>query len=203
MDTKHFAQEIVGGLEDVCYAERRNPPERTINLHFDSPPRHHPRTVMGQLEQSRFKRMEHSAYSPDLALRDFFLFGCMKEQLKRSRFAEEEELSSVLSELMGEIQHRTILRVFADWNRRLRLCILMEGVKLERAVVFDWLGQTRPEGPGIKCSPCNHIVNDQSRPNPGHWTCQSIRPVFIPQYIQIEQTQRQGQTPVSYSTFWI
>jgi hypothetical protein len=131
MDAKHFTREIVGGLEDVCYLERRNPPERTINLDFDSPPRHHPRTVMGQLEQSRFKRMEHSTYSPGLALRDFFLFGCMKEQLKRRRFAEEEELSSVLSELMGEIQHCMLLRVFADWNRRLQLCILMEGEYVE------------------------------------------------------------------------
>jgi hypothetical protein len=47
---------------------------------------------MGQLEQSRFKRMEHAPYSPDLAPYDFFLLGYMKEQLKGRSSAEEEEL---------------------------------------------------------------------------------------------------------------
>jgi hypothetical protein len=58
---------------------------------------------MGQLEQSGFKRMEHPTYSPDLAPWDLFGFSYMKEQLKGRSFAEEEELLSVLSELMSPI----------------------------------------------------------------------------------------------------
>jgi hypothetical protein len=53
----------------------------------------------------------------------------MKEQLKGRSFAEEEGLSSVLSELTSEI-----LRVFADWNRRLRLCLLVEGEYVEQSL---------------------------------------------------------------------
>jgi hypothetical protein len=68
-----------------------------------------------------------SAHIPDLAPCDFFLFGYMKEQLKGGSFAEEEELLSVLSELMSAIPPDMILRVFADWDRRLRRCLLMEG----------------------------------------------------------------------------
>jgi hypothetical protein len=69
--------------------------------------------------------MEHPACSPDLSPCDFFLFGCTKEQLKGRSFAEEEELLSVLSELMSEIPPGMIVRVFADRNRRLWPRLLM------------------------------------------------------------------------------
>jgi histone-lysine N-methyltransferase SETMAR len=100
MDTSYFAGEIIGGLEHICYPEGRNRHERKRILHFDSAGVHNTRTVMEQLEQSGFKRMEHPPYSPDLAPCDFFLFGYTKELLKRRTFVEEEELLSVLSELM-------------------------------------------------------------------------------------------------------
>jgi hypothetical protein len=102
MDTKQFAEAIVSGLGDHRYPERRNPHERKNALHFDHAPIHNTRTAMGQLEHSAFKGMEHPAYSPDLAHCASF-FGYMKEQPKGRGFGEEEELLSVLSELMSEI----------------------------------------------------------------------------------------------------
>jgi histone-lysine N-methyltransferase SETMAR len=47
-------------------------------LHFDNAPIHNTKAVMGQLEQSELKRMDHPTYSPDLAPCDFFRFGSMK-----------------------------------------------------------------------------------------------------------------------------
>jgi hypothetical protein len=85
------------------------------------------RTVMGQSEQSGFKTMEYTAYSPDLTSCDFLLFGYINKQLKGRSFAGGEERLSVLSELMGEISPGMIVRVFADWNQKLRFCCLMEG----------------------------------------------------------------------------
>jgi hypothetical protein len=76
--------------------------------------------AMGQCEQPGFQKMEHPAYNPDLVPADFFLFHYVKGQLKEKSFVEEEELILVLSELLGEIPPDMILRVFADWNRRLR-----------------------------------------------------------------------------------
>jgi hypothetical protein len=92
MDTSYFAGEMIGGLEDVCHPEGRNPHERQRTLHFDNAPIRNKGTVMGQLEQSWVKRMGHPPYSTDLATCDFFLFGYMKEQLKGRSFAEEKEL---------------------------------------------------------------------------------------------------------------
>jgi hypothetical protein len=131
MDIKYFAEGFIGGLENICYPEGRNPHERTVSLPFDNAPIHNTRTVTGQLDQSGFTRMEHPAYSPDLAPRDFLFFGHMKEQLKLRSPAEEEELSLMLSELVSETLPDMILRLFADWNRRPRLCLLMEGGYVE------------------------------------------------------------------------
>jgi hypothetical protein len=55
----------------------------------------------------------------------------MKEQLKGMIFIEEGEPLSVLSELASEIPTDMILRVFADRNRRPRLCLLMKGEFVE------------------------------------------------------------------------
>jgi hypothetical protein len=131
MHPYYFAGDIIGGLEDACYLEGRNPPERSRTLHFDNAPIPNTRTVVGQLGQSGFKSMNRPPYSPDLAPCDFFLFGYMKEQLKGRGFAEEEELLSMLSEPMSEIPPNMILRVFANGDRRLQRCLLMEGEHVE------------------------------------------------------------------------
>jgi hypothetical protein len=49
----------------------------------------------------------------------------MKEQLKGKNFAEEEELLLVLYNLMSRIPPDILFRVLADWDRRLRFCLLM------------------------------------------------------------------------------
>jgi hypothetical protein len=72
MDTCYFAGEIIGGWEDVCYPEGRNPHEGKMAIHSDKTLRDNTRTVMGQLEQPWFKGMEHSRYSPCLVPCDFF-----------------------------------------------------------------------------------------------------------------------------------
>jgi hypothetical protein len=51
----------------------------------------------------------------------------MKEQLKGWSSAEEEEILSVFSEPMSENPPDMILQVFANWNRWLRCCLLVEG----------------------------------------------------------------------------
>jgi hypothetical protein len=59
--------------------------KKTI-LHFDNAPMRSTRTVMRQLQQSGFKRMDYPACSLDLSRCDFFLFGYMKERLKERSF---------------------------------------------------------------------------------------------------------------------
>jgi hypothetical protein len=67
MDTRYLFDEIVGGLEDVCYPVGRNTHKRKSILRFDNAPILNTRTVMGQLAQSGFKRMEPPTCTPNLA----------------------------------------------------------------------------------------------------------------------------------------
>jgi hypothetical protein len=138
MDTSYFAGGIMGGLEDVCHPEGRNPHERKRTLHFNNASIHNTRTVIGQLGQPGFEGMKHVPYSPDLASCDFFLFRYMKEPLKGRSFAHEEELISVPCELMSEIPPDMILRVFADWGSWLRRCLLMEAEYIEYSFYLNW-----------------------------------------------------------------
>jgi hypothetical protein len=74
MDTSHFDGEIIGGLEYGGDLEGSNPPEKKMIMHFDRAPIHNTRMVMGQLEQSGFKRMEDLSDSPNLArVTSFFM----------------------------------------------------------------------------------------------------------------------------------
>jgi hypothetical protein len=72
MDAKHFGEETIGGLEDVCCPEGRNPHERKSTLQFEDALIHNIRMVMGQLEQSGFKRMSIRP-SSRFGTCDFFL----------------------------------------------------------------------------------------------------------------------------------
>jgi hypothetical protein len=73
MHTSYFAGETMSGLEDSCDPEGRNPDPRKVTFHFNNAPIRNTRTVMRQLVQLRFKRMEHRPYSPDLTRATSFL----------------------------------------------------------------------------------------------------------------------------------
>jgi hypothetical protein len=58
-------------------------------------------------------------------------FDYIKEQLKGRSFAEDKELLLAFSELISAILPHMIVLAFADWNRKLRLCLLKEGQYVE------------------------------------------------------------------------
>jgi hypothetical protein len=66
----YFAEEIIRGLQDLCYPEGRNPHQWKVAFHFDNFSIHSTRTIMGQ---SEFKRIECPPDGRDFAPCDFFL----------------------------------------------------------------------------------------------------------------------------------
>jgi hypothetical protein len=80
MDTQHFAQASVGGLEVVCYSEGENLLERKIIVHFDSAMIYNTKIVMDQLQHSELNKMEHPSYSPDLAPCDLLPLSSMYDE---------------------------------------------------------------------------------------------------------------------------
>jgi transposase len=61
----------------------------------------------------------HPPYSPDLASSDFFLFGYVKERLKRMVFPSYEELLDAIGEVVTGIESETLTAVSEHWMERL------------------------------------------------------------------------------------
>jgi hypothetical protein len=80
--------------------------------------------------------MWYPPYRSDLDPCGFFRFDYLKEQLKTRSYAEEEEVLSVLSELMSEIPPDMISRALFDWDRWLRLYILIKGAYVELSFIL-------------------------------------------------------------------
>jgi hypothetical protein len=64
-------------------------------------------------------RLKHPPYSPDFALRDFYLFPTIKERLTDIQMVDEEDLFSRLRELLNEIRVRELRKAFDTWIKRL------------------------------------------------------------------------------------
>jgi hypothetical protein len=77
-----------------------------------------------------------------------------------------EELFSVFSELMSEIPPDVILRVFAGWNPRPWLCLLMKGEDSEEGFSLMWfLTGLDKRARGVQVSNAHPITPDQVKPN--------------------------------------
>jgi hypothetical protein len=61
----------------------------------------------------------HPPYSTDFAPSDFFLFGYIKERLKRMVFLSYEESLDAFSEVVTGIESETLTAVFEHWMERL------------------------------------------------------------------------------------
>jgi hypothetical protein len=56
---------------------------------------------------------------PDLALRDFFLFGYLEEKLYEVVLRNREDLISEILQFLEEIGKETLMAVSASWAERL------------------------------------------------------------------------------------
>jgi hypothetical protein len=60
------------------------------------------------------KRLRHPLYSPDLALCNFWLFGCFKHCLERRFVDDDIGLERAVSEILISIEPDMFVRVFAE-----------------------------------------------------------------------------------------
>jgi hypothetical protein len=67
--------------------------------------------------------MAQPAYSPDLSLSDFFLFGYLKQKLQGFHIPDRERLKSEIIRIFAEIGPDVLISVFKDWIKRLE-CVV-------------------------------------------------------------------------------
>jgi hypothetical protein len=63
--------------------------------------------------------MPQPAYTLDLALSDFFLFGRLRQQLQAVHIPDRERLKSEIIRIFGEIGPDVLISVLEDWTKRL------------------------------------------------------------------------------------
>lgn len=87
LDKKHPGIKI-----DASYFLNKIIIQIIIFLYNDISPVHMAELMKQDLDSSKLSKMDHLAYSPDLAPSDFGLFGTMKNSFTEYEFETEEEL---------------------------------------------------------------------------------------------------------------
>jgi hypothetical protein len=112
MDTDYFADNIINEMTRLCYPYGRRPRERRVMLHFDNAPMHCTDTIRDRMATAELERMEYSPSSPDLAPRDFFLFGHIKGKLVGKQYETPEDLVSEVKNIMKGIRPDVLKSAF-------------------------------------------------------------------------------------------
>ena len=112
-------------------ARLREESRKKIVLHFDNARSHISKKVLQYLASHDMERAPQPPYSPDLAPSDFYLFGYIKGLLAGRSFNSAEELLSAVDEILSEISETTLMRVFKEWEERLKQVIELNGDYIE------------------------------------------------------------------------
>jgi hypothetical protein len=89
-------------------------------LDLDNAPAHDYRGLVEVIEKTLAHRVPHPAYSPDLAVSNFFLFGILKESFKGNTSSDRNEFLSLITEFSNGIDEKTLPNEFRNWTKRLR-----------------------------------------------------------------------------------
>jgi hypothetical protein len=127
MTGQYFAQHIIVPLVSVCYPNGRIPHQHHVNVHFDNATIHGTLFVNKSLSESQLLKMAHPPYSSDLAPRDFFLFGYVKEKIQRMVFSDPEELLTTVEGIIKGVSFEIRMTGFNGGMRRLQGCIDLGG----------------------------------------------------------------------------
>jgi hypothetical protein len=101
-NSQFFAETVLPSIEKK-HAECR-PKLRTTapHLQVDNAKPHTSKMSIEKIEELGFILVLQTPYSPDLAPRDFFLFGYLKQHLKGKHFTREDQVTAAVREVFGK-----------------------------------------------------------------------------------------------------
>ena len=85
-------------------------------LHHDNASSHTAAITVNFLREHHIKVIEHPAYSPDLAMCDFWLFFNLKKHLRGQRFSSEEEIDIAIRAYFDSIPAEEWRNAFHLWK---------------------------------------------------------------------------------------
>ena len=105
--------------------------EKSWVLHHDNAPAHSALSVKKFLAKYSIPVLEHPAYSPDLALCDFYLFPKVKSALIGTRFESVEDVKKKAARLLKDLTEQDFQHCFQQWKIRMERCRDRDGVYIE------------------------------------------------------------------------
>jgi hypothetical protein len=83
------------------------------------------------MEQNSMQRAPHPAYSHDLVLSDFYLFGDVTQLLPECQFPDQSSFLQAVSDILVGIQKVTLESLFHNWMERVYECSATAGDVVE------------------------------------------------------------------------
>ena len=127
-------------LEETNSKEETNPVDSTITephftefpkncafIHYDNAPSHNSKVCRAGLAETPFIRIPQPAYSPDIAICDFYLFGTLKQQLEGISATDPSDLQVAMDTILTNIPRSQWIKAFDEWTKRLQWIIENNG----------------------------------------------------------------------------
>ena len=126
---------LLDQLRTAIREKRRGKLSKGVLLQQDNARVHTCKVAMDAVERNGYELIPHSAYSPDLAPSDFFLFPNLKKDIRGLHFRSDEEVVKAVEEWVNEKDpdfFSSGLMVFEHhWSK----CITLEGNNIEKEEV--------------------------------------------------------------------
>ena len=87
---------------------------------------------MTKLHELKWQLLLHPAYSPDLALSDFHLFGPLKDPFRGRRFGHESKLKSAMNKVVKTMSKDWFKQEIKKAAECWRKCIDLQGDYVEK-----------------------------------------------------------------------
>ena len=123
MTGKYYSEIIVPG---IVIGLRKQKPGRALCRQFilhDNASSHKTLAVRNAFAAAGLKVLDHPAYSPDLAICDFWLFALLKKKLAGRNFTTRPELARAVNQELKNIPQTEYRHAFDSWIKRMKLCI--------------------------------------------------------------------------------
>jgi histone-lysine N-methyltransferase SETMAR len=130
--TGQYYAALLGRLREAVKKERRGKLSRGVLLLHDNAPPHTSHFSTSAIYECGFEILQHPPYSPDLAPSDFHLFANLKKALGGSRFLDEIEARTFVTEWLNEQTHDFYLHGIRALLKRLQKCIDINGDYVEK-----------------------------------------------------------------------
>ena len=123
---------LLDQLRTAIREKRRGKLSKGVLLQQDNARVHTCKVAMDAVERNGYELIPHPAYSPDLALSDFFLFSNLKKDIRGLYFRSDEEVVTAVEEWVNgkdpDFFSSGVMALEHRWSK----CITLEGNYIER-----------------------------------------------------------------------